>query len=153
MLLIISIIVFTVSLLIFIVNKGIPNSISESYYVLGEGKLISSLFTWFCWIVGGTLLPYWIDYLNTDIDLLPFVACGGLMFVGTATLFKGHEKKIHFISAIICFASTYIWLLLYSNIFLVLTSVLALVLTSVLANKKIFWLEVIAFVTIYIGLL
>ena len=27
------------------------------------------------WVVGGFLLPHWIDYSAADSDLLPFIAC------------------------------------------------------------------------------
>lgn len=152
-LLLISIIVFVTYLVGISLIKGIPDSISESYYVLGEGKLIASLFTWFCWITGGTLLPYWIDHQSGDLDILPFVACAGLMFVGTAPLFKSHQKKIHFGSAIVCFIAAYIWLFLYANLPLVIASLIAQAGVILFLKKRTFWAEVVAFITIYIALL
>jgi len=146
--LIISISVFCLYLTVIILYRGIPDSISESYYVLGENKLISSLFTWFCWIVAITLLPYWLD---NGGGFLSFVACGALGFVGTAPLFKSHQRDIHFGSAIVCFASAYLWLLL-NDLILAVISVAVLGLFA-FAKKRMFWWEVTAFATIYLSLI
>lgn len=151
--LLISITVFVTYLVGVSLIKGIPNSISESYYVLGEDKLISSLFTWFCWITGGTLLPYWIDYQIGDLNILPFLACSALMFVGTAPMFKSHQKKIHFGSAVVCFIAAYIWLFLYADFPLICMSLIAQAGVILSLKKKVFWAEVVAFITIYIALL
>jgi len=145
--LIISISVFCLYLTGIILYRGIPDSISESYYVLGENKLISSLFTWFCWIVAITLLPYWLD---NGGGFLSFVACGALGFVGTAPLFKSHQRDIHFGSAIVCFVSAYAWLFINDPILAVI-SVCMLGLFA-FAKKRMFWWEVTAFASIYISL-
>lgn len=147
-LLYISISVFVLYLTCIIMYNGIPASISESYYVIGEDKLESSLFTWFCWIVGGTLLPYWLD---NGGGFLSFFACGALGFVGAAPLFKSHQRDIHFGSAIVCFASAYLWLFL-NDLMIAVISVAVLGLFS-FAKKRMFWWEVTAFVTIYASLI
>jgi hypothetical protein len=147
-LLYISISVFCLYLTGIILYRGIPDSISESYYVLGENKLISSLFTWFCWLTAITLLPYWLD---NGGGFLSFVACGALVFVGTAPMFKSHQKTIHFGSAMVCFLSAYIWLLL-NNLTLAVISVAVLVAFS-FVKKRMFWWEVTAFASIYLTLI
>ena len=146
--LIISISVFCLYLTGIILYRGIPDSISESYYVLGENKLISSLFTWFCWVVAITLLPYWLD---NGGGFLSFVACGALGFVGTAPLFKSHQRDIHFGSAIVCFVSAYAWLFI-NDLTLAVISVAVLGLFA-FANKRTFCWEVTAFATIYLSLI
>lgn len=146
-LLYISISVFVLYLTGIIIYKGIPDSISESYYVLGENKLISSLFTWFCWIVGGTLLPYWLD---NGGGILAFLACGALMFVGAAPLFKSHQKDVHFSSAIVCFVSSYLWLLLNNLTAFIISCSILILFTFV--KKKLFWREITAFITIFVVL-
>ena len=125
-----------------------PASISDSYYVLGDNTLLSSLFTWFCWIVAITLLPYWLD---NGGGFLSFVACGALGFVGTAPLFKSHQRDIHFGSAIVCFASAYLWLLLNDLTLAVIS--FALLGLFAFAKKRMFWWEVTAFATIYLSLI
>ena len=144
----ISIAVFIAYLSAIMLRYGVPASISESYYVLGESKLISSLFTWFCWLTAITLLPYWLD---NGGGFLSFVACGALGFVGTAPLFKSHQRDIHFGSAIVCFASAYLWLLL-NDMALAVISVALLGLFA-FAKKRMFWWEVTAFATIYLSLI
>ena len=147
-LLYISISVFCLYLTGIVLYRGIPDSISDSYYVIGEDRLLSSLFTWFCWIVAITLLPYWLD---NGGGFLSFVACGTLGFVGTAPLFKSHQRDIHFGSAIVCFASAYLWLLL-NDMTLAVISVSVLGLFA-FAKKRMFWWEVTAFATIYLSLI
>lgn len=147
-LLYISIFVFVLYLTGIIMYKGIPNSISESYYVIGEDKLESSLFTWFCWLVGGTLLPYWLE---TGGGFLSFFACGALGFVGTAPMFKSNEKTIHFASAAMCFVAAYLWLIL-NSMTLFFISLAVLVIASFFKNRM-FWWEVTAFVSIYTSLI
>ena len=146
--LIISMSVFVLYLTGIILYRGIPNSISDSYYVIGEDRLLSSLFTWFCWLTAITLLPYWLD---SGGGFLSFAACGALGFVGTAPLFKSHQRDIHFGSAIVCFVSAYIWLFINDLILAVISVVILLGFSF--AKKRTFWWEVTAFVTIYISLL
>ena len=146
--LIISISVFCLYLTGIVLYRGIPDSISDSYYVIGEDRLLSSFFTWFCWIVAISLFPYWLD---NGGGFLSFVACGALGFVGTAPLFKSHQRDIHFGSAIVCFASAYLWLFL-NNLTLAVISVALLGLFA-FAKKRMFWWEVTAFATIYLSLI
>lgn len=147
-LLYISISVFVLYLSAIILYRGVPASISESYYVLGENKLLSSLFTWFCWLTAISLLPYWLD---NGGGFLSFVACGALGFVGTAPLFKSHQRDIHFASAIVCFLSAYTWLFI-NDLTLAVISVGVLGLFA-FAKKRMFWWEVTAFATIYTSLI
>jgi hypothetical protein len=147
-LLYISISVFVLYLSAITLYRGIPDSISESYYVIGEDKLESSLFTWFCWIVAMFLLPYWMEH---DGGILAFVACTGLGFVGAAPLFKSHQKTIHFAAAIVCFLSAYAWLLINSTTIFFIS--LAVLVIASFFKKRMFWWEVIAFVSIYTSLI
>ncbi len=144
----ISIAVFIAYLSAIMLRYGVPASISDSYYVLGDNTLLSSLFTWFCWLTAITLLPYWLD---NGGGFLSFVACGALGFVGTAPLFKSHQRDIHFGSAIVCFASAYLWLFL-NDLTLAVISVAVLGLFA-FAKKRMFWWEVTAFATIYLSLI
>ncbi len=146
----ISLITFTLYIMGVVATKGVPKSVSDSYYMM-DG-LWSSLFTWFCWIASSSLLPYWIGYSQIDSNILPFIACGGLLFVGAATQFRTHEKLIHFSSAIVCFVSSYIWIALYGDVFILVLSLIALM-ALFFAKNRLFWWEITAFVTIYISLI
>ena len=155
---------FLISLIAFIAYNsfviltfGVPASVSDSSYLLKERNL-SSLFTFFCWLTALPLLIYWIEVLQTDWDILPFAACGALMFVGSSPDFKDEsiEKKVHNISTIICLSASYTWSLLYGNVILTsLCIAISAVLYFVLKHKddKIFWIEIIAFINIYIQLM
>lgn len=146
--LIISMTIFGMYIIGITLYRGVPDSISDSYYVLGENKLISSLFTWFCWLTAITLLPYWLD---NGGGFLSFLACGALGFVGTAPLFKSHQRDIHFGSAAACFVAAYLWLLL-NSMTLFFISLVVLAIASFFKNRM-FWWEVIAFVSIYTSLI
>ena len=151
-LLYISISVFALYVLFIVATKGVTKSISDSVYVIGEDNLFSSLFTWFCFLVSISLLPYWIDHNTADQNIIPFISCSALMFVGASPHFKTHQKMVHFSSAIVCFLSAYIWIFLYGNHTVFLVSLAGLVIASFFKNR-LFWWEIIAFVTIYISLL
>lgn len=97
---------------------------------------------------GNHVATYWLD---NGGGFLSFVACGALGFVGTAPLFKSHQRDIHFGSAIVCFASAYIWLLI-NDLTLAVISAAVLGLFA-FAKKRTFWWEVTAFVTIYLSLI
>jgi hypothetical protein len=147
-LLFISISAFVMYLSAITLYRGIPDSISDTYYIIGYDRLESSLFTWFCWIVAMFLLPYWMEH---DGGILAFLACTGLGFVGSAPLFKSHQKTIHFASAVFCFLSAYAWLLINSTtIFFISLSVLGIL---CFVKKRTFWWEVTAFVSIYTSLI
>lgn len=148
-LLYISIMIFvTYIVAMVIVTKKVPDSISDTFYDLGGG-VTGSLFTWFCFLVSFTLLPYWIEV--SEVKILPFIACAALGLVGAAPLFKSHQKMIHFISAAICFASAYVWIVISSPVRLTVASLVLLV-AACFARKKMFWWEITAFTTIYVSL-
>lgn len=149
------IIIFVIYISWVIYLNGVPSSISDSYYVLGKkNRQLSDLFTLFCWFVSIPLLVYWIDLRPDDFDLLPFIACSSLVFVGGSPMFKrSFEGRIHKVSAILCSVSTYIWLVCYSNTLLVTFSAITLILTYIFVeSNRLFWLEMIAFVTLFIAM-
>lgn len=131
--------------------NGVPKSISESYYILGEKvDLLASMFTFFCLLTAIPLLIFWLE---NDGGILAFVACGALCFVGAAPMFKEEfERKVHNISAIVCFLSAYLWLVFNADFMLTLTSVLVLAFINFVKNK-VFWWELTAFVTVYLALI
>ena len=136
----------------FIVRKfGVLPSISESWYRL-KG-LQKSLFTWFCWTIGGLML----FQTNGETGLF-FMSGIGLMFVGAATMFKTDEAKsnlIHPAGAVLCvlgaFAGLYIERHAYIpfGIFILLATIILLT----IKENRTWWLEISAFITILLGLL
>lgn len=106
-----------ISLLIFIAYNvfvisyfGIPYSISDTYYKL-KGK--SWVFTAMCWGVVGTLLPALLDMTPDSYKFTAFLACAGLLFVGSAPQFKlSLTGGVHYASAAICVIFSQLWVAL-----------------------------------------
>ncbi len=150
-----SFLVFALYIIIILKTFGVLPSISDSYYALRKHN-ISLPFTLFCWGTAFPLMIYWIELLHNDWNFLPFIACGGLLFVGASPAFKDLEleRKVHSISAIICTIAAYTWTFLYGSIFLGINFILlSIILYFILKRNKIYWLELIAFINIYTQLL
>lgn len=152
---IISLVIF-ISYSIVILNIfGVLPSVSDSYYSLKKyGEL--GVFTMFCWGVSFPLLIYWIDFSQNDWNFLPFLACSALMFVGASPAFRDlkFEKKVHSVSAIICLLCSYIWALWFGNIYLAIGCIIFSIAIGLISKKnRIYWIEIIAFMNIYIQLL
>lgn len=155
MLYIISALVFVLYTTTILMAFGVLPSVSDSYYALKKHNM-SAQFTIFCWGSAFPLLIYWIDLLPNDWDFLPFIACGGLLLVGTAPAFKDVklEKKVHSTAAIVCAISSYIWTILYASLFLSINFILLSILLYFLLKKnKTYWIEMLAFINIYIQIL
>lgn len=138
--------------IVFIVCKfGILKSISDSWYELKTEKL-EFLFTLFCWIIG--------FLMAAQSSTLPFFffSGAGLCFVGVATSFKlqkSIEKTIHNVGAIICIISALCGLLIENYIwFPMMIFVISYIIIELLNMKnKIWWIEIISFISILSGLL
>lgn len=143
--------VFLIFLITFASVWGVPESISDGYYTLKKYGMIP-VFTLFCWGVAFPLMIYWIDLLENDWNFLPFIACGSLMFVGASPAFRDFklESTTHKISAMVCLISSYTWSVLYGSAFLNVNFLaLSVLLYLILRNRKVYWVEVVAFINIY----
>lgn len=67
---------------------GLPALLSDTYYILKEKHRPSWLFQ-----LAMVLVPVWLELSSGSVQFLSFLACGGLMFVGTAPLFKEDMVK------------------------------------------------------------
>lgn len=159
-----SVFVFVAYIIIMsLLNRGVPASISDTYYLHKEwhesgktGSLIIVLFTIFCWLVSIPLLIFWIDYHPDNLNVLPFIACAGLAFVGASPAFKdiALERKVHSASAIVCASASYIWSFIFGDFLISLAAILiSIAIFLAIKRTRVFWLEVTAFVNIYIQLL
>lgn len=90
-------------------GKGVPASISATFYALGHPW-------WFSVTMVGTaflLLPAILEVTPSSYQFVAFLACLGLIMVGVAPHFKeGIEKKIHAIGAVLCIALSQVWVAL-----------------------------------------
>ena len=108
--------------------KKIPESLSETSYMLGGNKRF--LFTLYCFSVCFLLIPVLLEFTPVSLQILPFIFCGGILFAGCSPLFKeGLDKIIHYTFAYlsfftyICymiFCMGWIWLIIYLTILSIL---------------------------------
>lgn len=89
--------------------KGIPCSISETFYKL-EHKW------WFLvtmWLTAGLLMPAILEITPESYQFIAFLACTGMAFVGVAPNFReGLDRPVHIIGAILCILFSQVWVLL-----------------------------------------
>lgn len=135
----------------FIVNKyGVLPSISESYYKMKSDKLFGGgLFTLFIWSLSLPLI------IIGDTPLM-FFAGAFLSFVGAASAFKDLKmtKRVHTIGAVggigFGFLSMILDFQLNEITFFMLLGSLILYLLKI--KNLIWWVEILAFVLIILGL-
>lgn len=131
------------------VAKGVPNSISATYYLLKNRWIFQLVMI----IQAVCLYVSWIGI--SHYEYLAFLSCGGVMFVAFAPNFEIKiEGKVHYISAIICGISAVLWLMLmgYGDVFLPLF-IGALLLSMFFPKKYMWWMELAVIIGIYIALL
>jgi len=148
-----------IAYLAFIISKfGILHSISLSWYRLQEKNPKQGfLFTFFCW---GLAIPMMMmsAYIDADTSTLIMLSGGGLVFTGSAAAFKSKDAKtdlVHFIGAATAIISGLLGIgLIYNNFVPMVIVALATILAYMNKLKNgIFWIEVIAFISIIVGLI
>lgn len=120
---------------------GLPASLSDTCYILKEKHRPSWLFQLAMVLCPMLLVPVWLELSSDSVQFLSFLACGGLMFVGTAPLFKEEfQRKVHFGGTIVAGLGTALWLVLSGIVML-------------FKKKWLFRLEMTLFASAYSGLL
>lgn len=143
--------------------KGIPYSISETYY-----KIKHKFFFGVTMVLTACLLmPAILEITPDSYQFTAFLACVGLIMVGVAPNFReGIEKKIHTIGAVLCLVFSQVWvglicpwmLLLWIG-YLVYTAIglwrnwTRYFISSFLSTKPMFWVEITALVATYVTLI
>jgi hypothetical protein len=125
--------------------KRIPESLSETSYMLGKDKW---LFISYCVITGGLMLPLLLDITPENFQCFPFFICGGLIMAGASPLYRnGLDKYVHYVSAMFAFISFLIYLGIY-NWLMLLQVVLLLCLYYIAIDKKtiIYSAEIVALI-------
>ena len=130
---------------------GIPQSISDTYYLLDKQGWLFQLAlaaTSFC------VVPSLIDASTEYTKFLAFLACAGLAFVAAAPLFKMElEGKVHFTSAYICCGSLVLWQI-FNTSWIVPLVCFALVSIPMLKDRKyMWWMEIATIVSAYVSLI
>lgn len=134
---------------IIIKYNKIPESLSETSYLLGGNKRY--LFTGYCITTSFCLLPVLLT-ITTTLQFLPVIFCGGLLFAGCSPLFRsGLDKPIHYIFsglaflAYICymiFCMGWIWLIGYL--------IVLIILCIIKWKSYVYWAEILALFEIII---
>lgn len=140
-------------------GREIPYSISATYYALGSPWI----FTLVMWATALFALPPLLEYSSGTAQIHAFIACGGILLVGSAPRFKGGEEGyVHQIGAVLCLAGSQIyvamshpWLLTLWAGWIVYTvarmsrNVTDSLVSDFIRTKPMFWVEVVALVTTY----
>lgn len=133
-------------------NRILP-SISDSWYVLQTNKpILRHLFTLWCYLIGLLLLSYY------TYSFMFFLGGMGMMWVGTYTEFyrrSSEHEYIHFSGAVIAILASLIGLLYNQIYFPSVVMLIGTPLTYLIFKERgthIFWIEIVAFVSIILGL-
>lgn len=145
---------------VMVKRNGIPESISNTFYSL-KHKI------WFgfsMWSVGFILLISLLNIVPITIQFIVFLSCFGILLVGAAPNFKeDFEYKIHVIGAVLCIGGSQLLVALINPILLLIWIMCLLYISIMLKikwngnfkeslklTKPLFWIEVSAFVTIFL---
>jgi hypothetical protein len=160
----ISLITFALGLAAITLKYGIPESISESYYLLPPKIRLPVFYGWTI-LVAMPLVIFWLNISGETAQALIFFGCTFLIFVGCSAPFKdkGMTHNVHVISASLCALLTQIWIFIYTPFWfftLALTAIFfsfglktkgALGSGKTSINSLTFFLELAAFLSVYFG--
>jgi hypothetical protein len=162
-----SLILTIISLTIFVLYNAIslkkfrvPTSLSNTFYLWnGVRKHLGFVFSAMMFSIALTLLPAWLELgevissWSSNLNVVAFLACGSIGFVGAAPAFRQNEmeSKVHTTSAIVAAVCSILWCLsvcwkiAYVPIVAALGILTAGICTKTLKQAKIYWLEMMAF--------
>lgn len=132
---------------------GIPESLSNTYYLYKEKRNKGWLFPLMMYAVIALMMPAWISMSEgSDFQFLAFLAPAAIAFVGAAPAFKSDdlENVVHTTAAIVAAICSLAWVAVitpYWWMILVWFGFIALaaILTSSYKTCLVYWLEQVAF--------
>lgn len=163
-LVIISILIITAyTIAVCVKNKGIPNSISATFYKLEHPYLFCATM----WVTAGLLMPAILEVSKPGTEWIAFLGCAGMLMVGAAPNFTDDlEGNVHTAGAILCLAGSQLWVafncpwvLLLWIAYVVYTVVMMTrrvsgsFISDLLWIKPMFWVEIVSLVTTYVSIL
>ena len=102
--------IISVAYLFFSMKDGVPDSISATYYALGDKGWLCPLVMF---LLGTCLLPVWMDASEEGHKYLVFLSCASLWFVAAAPCFRLElEGKVHYSAAVVCCLCAVTWQIL-----------------------------------------
>lgn len=149
-----SLIILTTYIVYAVSVCGVPWSLSDTYYQLKKRNRPAWLFQMAMIIPAMLLMPVWIDRSTDDLQFLAFLSCGGLMFVGSAPLFKEEfQGRVHYTGTVIAGLATILWVCLSGMWWLPATTFPVAGIIMLKYRKWLFLAEMAAFVCAYAGVL
>ena len=132
---------------------GIPESLSNTYYLWKEKNGKGWLFCLMMYLVVALMMPAWITLSEgSTYQFLSFLAPTAIAFVGAAPMFRDDEleSKVHTGAAIVAAICSLAWVALVTPCWYVILIwfgfiALASVLTSSYKTAYTYWLEMVAF--------
>jgi hypothetical protein len=145
--------------------KGIPSSISESFYLLGEDEEARLAFDAWTILAGAPIMYYMMDHSSGYLRALSFLTGMGLMIVGYAPRFKWKlERPIHFGATALAAGCSMVWAYKTGGSLLQMLSLMLIALavgsqikgvskSEGKRDTKMFFAEIAAFANLYINTL
>ena len=132
---------------------GIPESLSNTYYLWKERSNKGWLFPLMMYAVVAFMMPAWITMSEgSDFQFLAFLAPSAIAFVGTAPAFKSNdlENVVHTTAAIVAAICSLAWVAVITPYWWMILVwfgfiSLAAILTSSYKSCLVYWLEQVAF--------
>ena len=132
---------------------GVPESLSNTYYLYKEKGNKGWLFPLMMYAVVALMMPAWITMSEgSDFQFLAFLAPAAIAFVGTAPAFKSDdlENVVHSTAAIVAAVCSLAWVAIITPywvtipVFFCIYAIKA-VWTSTYKSCLVYWLEQVAF--------
>ena len=134
-------------------NKGIPPSLSDSFYVFGGRDGWGYVFYVYLASIVFLLMPLMLDITPENWQFIAFIGVASLGFVGAAADFKSHDRKTHVVSALLSAVFSLLWCLVVGVWQVALLSTgAAIVFAYTNPSSKVYWLEMGCFASVFITL-
>ena len=147
-----SLILLTIYIMYAVSVCGVPWSLSDTYYQLKKRGRPAWMFQAAMIVPAMLLMPVWIDRSTENLQFLAFLSCGGLMFVGSAPLFKEEfQSKVHYTGTAIAGLATVLWVCLSGMWWLPSVAFPIAGIIMLKYQKWLFWAEMAAFICAYAG--
>ena len=142
-------------------GRSVPDSVSATFYKLGHKA-------WFLATMWGTaflLMPAILDVSGEGTEWTAFLACGGMLLVGSAPNFREEtEGRVHTTGSVLCIAGSQLWVALNSPwclmawaayvigtlVYMTTNEVTDDLRADFLATRPMFWVEVAALFSTYL---
>lgn len=136
-------------------NFGVPESLSETSYLLKEKYKQPWWFSLVCVIIIIGLLPNWIIISTINTQFLVFIACVGVLFIAASPFFlKGLDKPVHYTSGVVTAVCFILWFI-FNGQCIWLMYILLFFIPLIVWKPKcfIYFIEIIAYIFVILFLI